>query len=543
MSSQDPYNLPSDKQSKKVPPKKKPNVELRSREFITPAELDKLVTSAKKVGRHGERDSFLIFLAYRHAMRSTEISKLMWNDVDFDNQKISFKRLKSGIVGEHSLNYFEIQKLKELKESNKGSKYIFCSERQGALTSRAIHSIISRAGEEAGLDLSVHPQMLCTGRGFQLVAEGWNKEQIQQYLGHKTDRIVVNYFDKIRNYLQFVKKYPSYLDKGIPVVNFKSASEALAGENAIEHSILIEVPASTCNLGPGLDTIGLALSLYTRITFKLLSEEHSNSPMMTVEGKMSNKSRSTEQGDLTYALLSKLWKYEPQLLNRIEINVDSDIPLGCGLGGTGTAVLGAVWASHIFHKKLPTCNSLLKECSYIEGHPETMAASLLGGMVVYGYSDKIESNLVHHIDWPEDWSVIISLPSYCLSTVEARKVLPDKYSRQDLIHNLQHVALLVSAVVDSDEELMGYAMNDRVHETYRSELVPELLEIRELLKHENIIGCVLSGGGSSVATIVNKNNKQRILEKLEDWARKDNRKMSIFDLFVPNTGMREIVQL
>ena len=242
---------------------------------------------------------------------------------------------------------------------------------------------------------------------------------------------------------------------------------------------------------------------------------------------------------MIYTVLSKIWQYEPDILNRIKIDIESDVPLGFGLGSVSTVVLGSIWASHVFQGHIPSMKSLLMECHSLESHSETTTASLLGGMVIHA-NDSRDENIVHHVAWPEGWRVIIAQPSYSLKTSDAKKVLPSDYSRADVIQNIQRTALLVSAVYDRDEELMKKAMVDRLHEKYRQELIPEFFRIKNLLLNEKIIGCVLSGGGSSTCIVVNENHKDRIFEILSEWNKKEELGLTLYDLSVPRFGMREV---
>ena len=525
------------------PPLRVPNEEKRSREFITPTELEKLTAAAESVGRHGLRDALIISMAYIHALRAGELIRLTWDDIDLEAKTISIERIKGGVPSKHGLSLFEVSQLQELRADAPRSKHVFCSERHGPLTSRAVHSIVARAGTIAGLELSIHPQMLCAGRGYQLISEGWEIKAVQDYLGHKSARIVESYARKSGHYLKYVKRHPVFLDKSIPVVNFASASEALSPDLLTEGSITVEIPAGTCNLGPGLDSFGLALSLYTRLTIGFGEVNISDSPLVNVKGRMAKRSQVAEHSELVYTLLSKLWRFDANALKKMKIDIVSDIPLGCGLGASGSVVLGAVWASHVFQGKLPSCRTILKECRTLEAHPETTAASLLGGMTIFGDTPGDESSLVRHIDWPDDWTILLVLPSYSLKTAESRKVLPRTYPRADVIHNIQRASLLVSAVYEKDEELLKHTFSDRLHESYREAVVPELSKVRNLLEGEDHLGVFLAGGGSSVAVVVNSRQKDRINELLQDWALVEDNQIDILDLYVPAQGMRELVKV
>jgi len=175
------------------PPPKTRNIEKRSREYLTVAEVNQLIESAKELGRHGARDALLILMTYRHGFRVSEVIDLKWDQVDLDHAKLHVNRLKNGDPSVHFLEGDEIRALRKLKRSEPESAFVFCSERQGPLSSNAVYKIVSRAGNEAGLDLSVHPHMLRHGKGYQLASAGIDTRAIQAYLGHKNIQHTVLY--------------------------------------------------------------------------------------------------------------------------------------------------------------------------------------------------------------------------------------------------------------------------------------------------------------------------------------------------------------
>jgi type 1 fimbriae regulatory protein FimB/type 1 fimbriae regulatory protein FimE len=174
-------------------PRKIPNLEKRSREYLTVAEVNKLVQAAKGVGRHGFRDGLIILMTYRHAFRVGEVIDLKWDQLDLDAGKLHVNRLKNGESSVHFLEGDEIRALRKLKRDSPVSPFVFTSERLGPLSSNAIHKIVARAGIEAGLTVSAHPHALRHGKGYHLASEGIDTRSIQSYLGHKNIQHTVVY--------------------------------------------------------------------------------------------------------------------------------------------------------------------------------------------------------------------------------------------------------------------------------------------------------------------------------------------------------------
>ncbi len=176
----------------KVPPRRVPNQERRSREYLTSKEVDAIMEAARKVGRHGHRDATLILLAYRHALRVAELVALRWDQIDLAQGLLHVTRAKNGTPSTHPLRGPEIRALRRLQRDYAGP-YVFVTERKGPLTTSAVRKIIARAGELAGLGFPVHPHMLRHACGFKLANDGHDTRAIQHYLGHKNIQHTVRY--------------------------------------------------------------------------------------------------------------------------------------------------------------------------------------------------------------------------------------------------------------------------------------------------------------------------------------------------------------
>lgn len=183
----------SGKSKKSTPPRRLTNGELRSREHLTPDEVDKLIATAGKLGRHGHRDKTLILVMYRHALRVSEAIALRWDQVDLDGGRIHVNRRKNGTPSTHPLGGPEIRALRRLKRDYPATQYVFVTERKGPLTDSAVRKLVARAGREAGLEFPVHPHMLRHACGFKLANDGQDTRAIQHYLGHKNIQHTVRY--------------------------------------------------------------------------------------------------------------------------------------------------------------------------------------------------------------------------------------------------------------------------------------------------------------------------------------------------------------
>ncbi len=175
----------------KVPPRRVTNAERRSREYLTPSEIEDLITAAGTIGRHRHRDKSLILMGYRHGLRVSELIALRWDMVDLKQGQIHVTRLKGGSDSVHPLRGPEIRALRRLQRDY-DTPYVFCSERGGPLTASSIRKLVGRAGDKAGL-VNVHPHQLRHSCGYFLANQGIDTRAIQHYLGHRNITHTVRY--------------------------------------------------------------------------------------------------------------------------------------------------------------------------------------------------------------------------------------------------------------------------------------------------------------------------------------------------------------
>ena len=183
----------------KVPPPRRKNSEVRSREHLTFDEVDKLILAARSLGRHGHRDATLILMAFRHGLRVSELVALRWDMVDLKQGLLHVSRLKNGVTSTHPVRGPELRALRKLQRDYPDTPYLFVTERKGPLTTSTVRKILARAGERAKLGLLVHPHMLRHATGYKLANDGHDTRAIQHYLGHKNIQHTVRYTELAAN--------------------------------------------------------------------------------------------------------------------------------------------------------------------------------------------------------------------------------------------------------------------------------------------------------------------------------------------------------
>lgn len=184
--------MPNAESGKVAPPIRKPNKDTRTREYLTPAEMEKLLAAATE-GRHGHRDRTLLLLMYRHGLRVSEAISVRWEQVDFKAGLLSVHRLKKGVPSTHPLRGPELRALRELRRTWPDSPYLFVSERGGPMSASNVRKLVARTGVAAKLPFPIHPHMLRHACGYKLANEGHDTRSLQHYLGHKNISHTVRY--------------------------------------------------------------------------------------------------------------------------------------------------------------------------------------------------------------------------------------------------------------------------------------------------------------------------------------------------------------
>jgi homoserine kinase len=262
----------------------------------------------------------------------------------------------------------------------------------------------------------------------------------------------------------------------------------------------VRVPASSANLGPGFDAVGLALGIYLDCRF-----EESPELSITVAGRNA-KGISTGADNLIWQTALAVARDVGGVLPPIRLEIQNDIPLGKGLGSSAAALTaGVVMADHflgLHWKRL----RILNEAALLEGHPDNVAACVLGSIVATAMDQGGSARAVR-LPLPEHFGVGVVVPDFVLPTSKARSVLPECYSRADAIFNVQRSALLMAGLATGSVAAFPAALEDRLHQPYRAELVPGLDEILKL-RAPGLLGCVLSGAGPSVLVFYEKGSEQ-----------------------------------
>ena len=311
--------------------------------------------------------------------------------------------------------------------------------------------------------------------------------------------------------------------------------------------VSVKVPATSANIGPGFDCLGLALPIYNTVTI-----EETVLPGTGIEINMMTEDEASidemifddiprDENNIVYKAVEMLYNSIGQEPSELKINIQSQIPITRGLGSSAAVIVGGLIAANKLLGSPADETALLSIATEVEGHPDNVAPAILGGFVLASQED--DGSIVYRkLNWPNEWDITVCIPDFELSTNIARSVLPESVPMQDAIFNTKHLAMLIDAVNTKDEKLMKVALHDKLHQPYREKLVPGMKEIMEAFKHEDgVLGCVLSGAGPAMLIISHKYDLDKIKSTVKEIWEPQSVKVDIRTLKVEQNGA-EIIE-
>ena len=276
--------------------------------------------------------------------------------------------------------------------------------------------------------------------------------------------------------------------------------------------IKIRVPATTANLGPGFDCLGLALKLYLNLEI----EEIEQGLIIEYQGEGAEKfsaKKDTLIGKSVELVLKKTgWDKSKKGL---KIKTFNQIPITRGLGSSASAIIGGIVGAAKLYNIILTNQNMLELALSLEGHMDNIVPALIGGLTL-AYKTGQEEIKWARIKTPRDLRVVVAIPDFTLSTGEMRKALPQKVALPEAVFNLSRSALLINALQNSDWDVLAEAMEDRLHQPYRAPFIPGIGDIFSQIKKTGLAGVALSGSGPSVVSLTKVGSEEEISKIMKD---------------------------
>ena len=284
--------------------------------------------------------------------------------------------------------------------------------------------------------------------------------------------------------------------------------------------IKVRVPATSANLGPGFDILGIALNLYNVFTVDYSDE------LIIKE----NDNEYANENNLFYVGFKKTNEIlninKKCIVDFSEIN----IPFSRGLGSSAALIVGGIYAANILSGNKLSKSEMINIATKIEGHPDNVCPAILGGLTM-SYSDE---NLVisKKIDISDKYYFTVFIPKYEVSTEMARQVIKKNIDLKDSIFNTSHALFLIEALKNYDEKLLKFAMDDKLHVPYRKKLIKEYDTLKKICLEHGALGFTISGSGPTMIAISNIENFSKIIDNVTQDT------IKTLDLKIDNEGVK-----
>ncbi|AMJ40070.1 MAG TPA: homoserine kinase [Clostridium sp.] len=274
--------------------------------------------------------------------------------------------------------------------------------------------------------------------------------------------------------------------------------------------IHIKIPATSANMGPGFDSIGVALELYNHLWVEAIPQG------LKIEVKRKQEIEiPVDESNLIYQTMKYFYDQKGLVLPGIHLIQEDYIPMVRGLGSSAACIVGGLIAANELAGRPCDKEELAQMAAKLEGHPDNSNPAIFGSMVV-GALD--EEKMMHvRIALPEDLVFATMVPSFPVSTAKARGVLPDGYSRGEVVFNVSRGALLVASIMSGKLENLSMAMEDKIHQPYRSQLIPNMGEIFQRAKTYGALASYLSGAGSTLMAMVKKEQSNQFQKDMSAY--------------------------
>lgn len=279
--------------------------------------------------------------------------------------------------------------------------------------------------------------------------------------------------------------------------------------------IRVKVPATTANMGPGYDVLGMALSQYS--TFQCQEDDKIS---LSIKGLESEKLVNQDhEANLVVRSMNHLFKYVDKYPKGYKLEIINDIPLARGMGSSASAIVGGLLVANYLVGANLDQDEILKLATQIEGHPDNVAPALMGNIVLSTKAP--DDQVIYHSIKPfDDLTCVLFIPDYEVSTSMSRAVLPQSISMADAVHTSGHLSLMLAGFMTGNKDLIGQTMVDRLHEPYRKSLIKNFDDFKASALEVGAFAFSLSGSGSTIIAYCDHDSAPHVKRAFEEVSQK-----------------------
>lgn len=300
-----------------------------------------------------------------------------------------------------------------------------------------------------------------------------------------------------------------------------------------DNSMVIRVPATTANMGPGFDCLGMALSLYNEFEFT-----HSSEATTFEAFGMGGEKIYLPEDNLLYQSFVKVYQHIREEIPQVQIKIKVGVPMARGLGSSATAIVGGLLGANYLAKNPLSSQELMNLAIALEGHPDNVIPAFMGNCILSVGSD----DDWHFVPVPvhPDIALVLAIPDFELSTEEARGVLPKNLSYSDSVFNIAHLGLLLRALQTGKGEWLAEALKDKLHQPYRRSLIKGYDELEQAVLSHKGYGMVISGAGPTLLALCPDHEADNVAQAMEQVWQGMGVKATVRSLFIDTKGAEVI---
>jgi homoserine kinase len=258
-----------------------------------------------------------------------------------------------------------------------------------------------------------------------------------------------------------------------------------------DEPVIVKVPATSANCGPGFDCLGVACTLYNTFTYEVIK----SGLELLIDGEGQDV-LTANSDNLAFSSFFKVWNKITDQEIGLKIHMRNNIPLSRGLGSSSTAIVAGLVAANEMTGNTLTKDELVNIATEIEGHPDNVAPALLGGFTISYMVDKVASSFCFVP--AKKFKLVAVVPSMPLSTAKARAAIPLQVPHCDAVFNASRTALLIGALMSGEYNYLPTALEDKLHQPYRAALIPGMQEAFAAAKAKGAYNAIISGAGSTL---------------------------------------------